>query len=98
MELEIQSETGDEDQPEVELEPENNTELEGMFFVNMRCVLKRSAWLNAFYRITFLKNVSKYEFGCQDKMVSCCFCILQGFPALAKAVIYTCKNYGKFSL
>ena len=29
--LEIQSETGDEDQPEVEPEPENNIELEGLF-------------------------------------------------------------------
>ena len=31
MELEIQSETGDEDQPEVDPEPENDTELEGLF-------------------------------------------------------------------
>jgi len=31
MKLEIQSDTGDEDLPEVEAEPENNTELEGLF-------------------------------------------------------------------
>lgn len=41
-ELEIQSETGDEDKPEVEPEPENNIELEGLFickhvFVCSKC-------------------------------------------------------------
>ena len=44
MKLEIQSDTGDEDLPEVEPEPENNTELEGLFtsknaFVFLREVL-----------------------------------------------------------
>lgn len=41
MVLEIQSETGDEDQPEVEPEPENNTELEGLFTCKHAFVFQR---------------------------------------------------------
>lgn len=41
MVLEIQSETGDEDQPEVEPEPENDTELEGLFTCKHAFVFQR---------------------------------------------------------
>ena len=40
-ELEIQSEAGDEDQPEVEPEPENNSELEGLFSCKHAFVFRR---------------------------------------------------------
>lgn len=41
IELEIQSETGDEDKPEVEPEPENNVELEGLFICKLAFVCSK---------------------------------------------------------
>ena len=46
MKLEIQSETGDEDQPEIEPEPENNTELEGLFSFEHAFVFQREVFPN----------------------------------------------------
>lgn len=51
IELEIQSETGDEDKPEVEPEPENNTELEGLFICKLAFVYSKLEYtVSGFYR------------------------------------------------
>lgn len=59
-ELEIQSETGDEDKPEVEPEPENNIELEGLFickhvFVCSKCT-QSGVYISLFRQDPVLKT------------------------------------------